>query len=51
MLRKNCPGISPYFVGGGVLKNQVVINQVKNPILIGMIEQKETTSIRGEVFG
>jgi hypothetical protein len=27
------------FVGGCVLKNQVVINQVKNPIFIGMFQQ------------
>ncbi len=27
------------FVGGGVLKNQVVINQVKNPIFIDMFQQ------------
>jgi hypothetical protein len=27
------------FVGGGVLKNHVVINQVKNPIFIGMFQQ------------
>jgi len=26
------------FVGGCVLKNQVVINQIKNPIFTGMFE-------------
>jgi hypothetical protein len=51
MLRKNCAGMPPYFVGGGVLKNQAMINQIKNPIFIGMIEQKETTNILGEVSG
>ena len=27
------------FVGGGILKNKIVINQVKNPVLVGVFEQ------------
>ena len=27
------------FVGGCILKNKIVINQVKNPILVGVFEQ------------
>jgi hypothetical protein len=33
------------FVGGGVLKNQVVINQVNPPIFIGMFEYEQSTGI------
>jgi len=29
------------FVGGWVLKDQIVINQVTNPILISMFEQQK----------
>jgi hypothetical protein len=39
------------FIGGGVLKNQVLINQVKNPIFTGMFEQEQKTGIRGEISG
>ena len=39
------------FIGGCVLKNQIVINQLKNPILIGMFQQKKQTGIRGEISG
>jgi len=32
------------------IENQIVINQVKNPIFIGMLQQKKQTGIWGEVL-
>jgi hypothetical protein len=39
------------FIGGCVLKNQVVINQVEDPISPGVFKQQKQTSIRGEILG
>jgi hypothetical protein len=36
------------FVGGGVLKNQVVIDQVKNPIFIGMFQNRNNPAKDGQ---